>query len=121
MLVSQDRKTGREVVLVPELCWMTGLSPALLSDFKAAREIRQITHSDAPVKVKECLKLFSSLTENRECKNLMESMKMEFVQEPIKISAYKLDAGKMLMGKDERDKRIAHDIETCGRDLDRRV
>ena len=51
----------------------------------------------------------------------MQNLNIEFVQEPIKISAYKLNAGKMLMGKDERNKMISHDIEICGRDLDRKV
>ena len=33
---------------------MTGLSDQMLSDFKVMREIKGITHTDAPIKVKEC-------------------------------------------------------------------
>jgi aubergine len=54
MLVSQDRRTGRINYLVPEMCRMTGLTEALTDDFRAMRDIKALTHSDAPVKVKEC-------------------------------------------------------------------
>lgn len=49
-------------------------------------------------------------------------MDIEFVKEPIRLKAYKLEAGKMIMGMNEAtNKRIAHDIESCGRDLDKMV
>ena len=121
LLVSANKRTGEVTYLVPELCRMTGLTPALLADFRTMREIKAISHSDAPVKVKECLKLFSSLKESKECRDLMEDMEINFVKTPFKVPAVKLTAGNMLMGRDEKDRRISHDIECCGRDLDRKV
>jgi hypothetical protein len=53
---------------------------------------------------------------------MMEQMGIEFAQEPVKLKAYKLEAGKMIMGINEAtNQRIAHDIESCGRDLDKMV
>jgi hypothetical protein len=46
---------------------MTGVSDSLLEDFRAMREIRSLTHSDAPAKIKECLKLFNTFKENKTC------------------------------------------------------
>jgi hypothetical protein len=64
MILSFCKRTGRETFLIPELCRMTGLSKELLEDFKAMKDIKQVSHSDAPIKVKECLRLFSELMEN---------------------------------------------------------
>jgi hypothetical protein len=58
---------------------MTGLSDALLDDFRAMREIKAVTHSDAPLKVKDCLKLFATIKENKECAALLEEMQLDFV------------------------------------------
>lgn len=80
MLVNVDRRTARECFLIPELCKLTGMSEELLDDFRATRDIKQITHSDAPVKVKECINLFESFKESKECKSLMEEMDIQFVQ-----------------------------------------
>jgi len=59
---------------------MTGLTDALLNDFRAMREIKTLTHSDAPLKIKECLKLFSTMNENKDCVGLMKDMEIDFVQ-----------------------------------------
>jgi len=90
---------------------MTGLTAALLDDFRAMREIKQITHSDAPVKVRECINLFKTFMESSSCNALIRDMNLEFVDRPLKVSAYKLEAGKMLMGMDEKDRQISLDIE----------
>ena len=58
---------------------MTGLSDSLLDDFRAMREIKALTHSDAPLKVKECLKLFTTLKESKECSGLMKDLDIDFV------------------------------------------
>ncbi len=122
MLLSINKKTGQECYLVPELCRMTGVSSELMDDFRAMREIKSLTHSDAPAKAKECLKLFDAIAQSQKCKEIMEEMEIEFVKEPIRLKAYKLEAGKMIMGINEAtNKRIAHDIESCGRDLDKMV
>ncbi len=67
MLLTLNSITGEESYLVPELCRMTGLTEELLDDNRAMRDIRQVTHSDAPVKVKDCIKLFQTFAEKREC------------------------------------------------------
>lgn len=39
MLVSEDRKTGKEIYLIPELCEMTGLTDAIRADFGMMKEL----------------------------------------------------------------------------------
>ena len=57
---------------------MTGLTSALLEDFKVMREVKQLTHSDAPVKARECGKLLTSIMENRQVKTLLDDMDIQF-------------------------------------------
>jgi hypothetical protein len=38
------------------------------------RDIKALTHSDAPAKVKECLKLFDTFSEHTGCMNVMKEM-----------------------------------------------
>jgi hypothetical protein len=82
---------------------MTGLSNELMDDFRAMREIKALTHSDAPAKVKECLKLFDTFSENQACIRALKEMEIEFVKEPIRLKAYKLEAGNMIMGMNEKN------------------
>jgi hypothetical protein len=52
---------------------------------------------------------------------LIDEFGIQFDHQPVKIPAYKLEAGRMIMGKDEKGEDIAHDIDVCGRDMDRKV
>jgi hypothetical protein len=85
------------------------------------REIKSFTQSDAPVKVKECLRLFNTLLENKTCKSKMDDLDFSFVKQPLAVKASKFEAGKLLMGMNERNQRIEFDIERAGRDLDRQA
>ena len=107
--------------LVPELCRLTGLTEELLDDYKAMRDIKSVTHADAQVKVKECLRLFERFAQSKQCASILSEQGVEFGKSPHRVKAYKLDAGNLLMGKDAEGKAITHDIECCGRDIDRRV
>ena len=100
---------------------MTGLTPALLEDFRAMKDIRAITKSDAPVKVKECMKLIASFYGSDDCKKKMKELQFSLISDPLSVRAIKYDAGKLVMGMDETERRIEFDIESSGRDLDRKV
>ena len=82
---------------------MTGVNTELMDDFRAMRDIKALTHSDAPAKIKECLKLFDTFNENPGCLKIMKELDIEFSKEPIKLKAYKLEAGKMLMGMNDQN------------------
>ena len=74
MLISFNKRSGEYSYLVPELCRMTGVTDSLKDDFRAMRDIKSVTLSDAPVKVRECLKLFQAILENKACKKKIEDM-----------------------------------------------
>ena len=46
MVVSKDRKSGKEVALVPELCQMTGLTDQQRANFNLMRDLAGVLHKD---------------------------------------------------------------------------
>jgi aubergine len=50
-LVSIDKKTGQKIVLIPELCQMTGLTDSMRANFQLMKEMSQITNTDAKRRV----------------------------------------------------------------------
>lgn len=62
--MSVNKKTGEEIYLIPELCYMTGLTDHMRDNFKIMREVNSIMLTDAPQKIKESLKLFDLILAN---------------------------------------------------------
>ncbi|CDW87091.1 macronuclear development protein 1 [Stylonychia lemnae] len=123
LLLNLDMRTGKVTHLIPELCKMTGITAQMKDDFKIMREIKQFTHSDAPLKVRDCQKLFQQLAENKYCKFLMDQLDFKLVDRPLQVKGYKYESGNMIMGKasERGEERIKFDIESNGRDLDRKT
>lgn len=64
MFVHVNKRTGEELYLVPELCYLTGLTDWMKDQFKIMKEVNAIQYTDAPLKVKENIALFDKFMEN---------------------------------------------------------
>lgn len=42
LIISKDRRTGKQIVLVPELCDMTGLTDEMRANFNLMRDLAQV-------------------------------------------------------------------------------
>ena len=71
-MIHKDIRTGREVSIVPELCFMTGLTDAMRADFRLMKDLAQITHTDAQRKANECKSLLAAFKENEKCVKKMQ-------------------------------------------------
>lgn len=80
---------------------MTGLTDMMKDDFKVMRDIKREVLTDAPVKVKECQKLFSILDSNQRTADVMKEFDFYFIKNPLKVKALKYEAGNYVMGKSE--------------------
>ncbi len=67
VLISLHQKTGNRLVLIPELCQMTGLSDSMRANFKLMKDMSQVTHSDAKRRIEECRSLIESFEKNDKC------------------------------------------------------
>jgi predicted DNA-binding transcriptional regulator AlpA len=47
MLVSIDKRTSHKLILVPELCQMTGLTDSMRANFQLMKEMALITNANA--------------------------------------------------------------------------
>jgi aubergine-like protein len=121
LLLHKDEKTNRETYLIPEFCAMTGLTDAMRANFRLMKDLGAITHSDAQRKVQECRNLFEVFSKNEKCVKKMEEWQLKFKDAPAAIEGYKFNAGKILMGSKNSGDRVQFDIETSGRDMDRKV
>jgi len=51
MIVNRDRKTKKEIYLVPECCYMTGLTDAMRNDFHLMKDISLTTKCEPGVRL----------------------------------------------------------------------
>lgn len=59
-LISINARTGMKLVLLPELCQMSGLTDSMRANFQLMKEMSQTTHADARRRVQECKALLES-------------------------------------------------------------
>jgi aubergine-like protein len=57
VLITENQKTGSKIVLIPELCQMTGLTDSMRANFQLMKEMSHTTHADARKRVQECKSL----------------------------------------------------------------
>ncbi|CDW80416.1 macronuclear development protein 1 [Stylonychia lemnae] len=120
VIVNVNQKTGNQIILIPELCQMTGLSDSLRANFNIMKEMSSITNSDATKRVEECKNLLEMFKRNERCRQEMENWQVEISHSPVEISGQKINAGNLVMGKNDSGVRIEFDLETT-HDIDRKI
>jgi len=98
---TKDTGTGergeKQVHLVPEVCYMTGLTDQMRSNFTIMRDLAQYTKQD-PEKKKRTLEEFNQTVEaSTEAKSLLESWGLEVSPSILDVSGRKLAPEKILM------------------------
>ena len=109
----KDKKTGQIIYLIPELCYMTGLTDEMRSDFNLMKKMAELTSGNPGEKVRECTNLIKSFLENPKCQTDCEEWGMSINYEPIKINGKKLPAGNFLLkgGNDSFGIDVTDDID----------
>ena len=115
MLVHIDRKTSKEIYLIPELCVTTGLNEEQRANRNLMNKLDQITKAPPHVRLAKCQDLITALKKNDISKNFMENWNVEISTNPMKVDGVRINPGNLLMG----DKN-SFNIENC-RSLDRAV
>jgi aubergine-like protein len=114
LLVHKDRK-GDIIHLIPELCYLTGLTDEMRANFQLMSKMAEITKGNPKIKVEESLSLLKSIKDNEQCQKEINKWGITVEDKPVIISGKKINAGNLELGK-----RVTVDIENT-QDLDRQI
>jgi aubergine-like protein len=99
LLVHEDKKKGDKVLLIPEFCFLTGLTDEMRSNFNTMKSLAVITKGSANEKMKDCIKLVNMFLENEKCRQDISDWGLTLENTPTAIFGRRLDAGNIQMGK----------------------
>jgi aubergine-like protein len=114
LLIFKDRKE-KIIHLIPELCFLTGLTEEMRANFQLMSRMAEITKGNPKIKVEESLSLLKSIKENDQCQKDMVKWGITVDENPLVITGKKINAGSLELGK-----RVTVDIENT-QDLDRQI
>lgn len=110
-----DKRTQREIYLIPELCVTTGLTDAQRANRKLMSNLDHIIKPNPGTRMEKCKQLIASFHQNEAASKFMKDWNVKISRDPISIDAAKICAGNMLMGNKK-----SFDIDRC-HSLDRSV
>jgi aubergine-like protein len=99
----------RIIVLVPELCFMTGLTDEIRSDFRAMRDIAQHTRMRPEVRHAKLLQYLHSIANNPPARKVFEDWNIKLDQEPYLAKA-RILLNETLMFGQGREVQVKDDV-----------
>ena len=93
MLECIDRKSKKKIYLVPEMCFMTGLTDEMRSNRNLMKTIASITSGQAKEKMEECINLVKKIIGDNQSKEIIKTWGLTIDQQPVTISAIGLNCG----------------------------
>lgn len=115
-----DSRTKQEIFLIPELCYFTGLTDQLRSNFNFMKDMAIKTKGNPTDKLRETKNIISSILNNENCKKEIENWGITMDENVIKLNAKRLNTGNILMATQQGGNRLKLDIDTTP-DLDRKI
>ncbi len=109
----KDKKKNEYIYLVPELCFMTGLTDEMRSNFNIMKRLAEISSGNPEMKLRECQNLIKQISGNEKCKKDIENYQIRVKEEPIKVTGYRVNGGNYIMKNDQ--------FSIDSNDVDRRI
>ena len=119
LLLYKDRKTNKEIYLIPELCGMTGLNARQRNDFNTMKQLATITKPEPSKRLLECQDLIVAIEKNEKVNEYLKKWNISIEKDPMKLEGIRLDPGNFVMGS-EGNRRIEIALKNSG-DLDRQI
>lgn len=120
LLIHRDKRTGMEIRLIPELCYLTGLTDDMRANFNLMKELSVITKGNAQEKLKECRDLINNFNSNNECQQEMQNWGLTINNTPLTLCGARIQAGNYLMHKTKDGNRYSFAIDDAP-DVDRKI
>ena len=99
---AREQRAGQDkpILLIPELCQMTGLTDSMRSNMTLKKQMTQITQIAPPGRVENLGKFINRMNNNPNVKQDMEKWQMKFESTPMEITGRLLGGEKILMQGD---------------------
>ena len=95
---AERRRTLDKIALIPELCYLTGLSDDMRSDYKVMREVGSITRVAPEARKQNLIKLIRNIKNNPEAEAHLTNWGLNLADEPIEIEGRVLNKDKLFFG-----------------------
>lgn len=107
MMLSKVKFPGKEesqtVMLVPELCNLTGMSDAMRQDFRVMKDVAQYTRLPPPQRQQIVLGFLASIRENQQAMELLNSWGLSLPEKTMALEGRVLKPATLLFGGDYKE------------------
>nr|AEX87965.1 Otiwi3 [Sterkiella histriomuscorum] len=121
VLVSISERSGQEIVLIPEICEMTGLTDSQRANFNLMKDLSHILHKDANIRKNEAQELIKQLQNQEKIRKIINEWKIDFEQQPFQLEGQRITGGQVLMGQNASGQRSTFNIDCNPQDFDRNI
>jgi len=120
--VINKKKENQEIFLIPELCYLGGLTESMRSNFNMMKDLNARTKGNPTEKLIETQGLISKILNTPGGKRAIEDWEITLEPEVMRLKGTRIDTGNVLMAqqKDNSGTRIKIDIDATP-DLDRKI
>jgi aubergine len=120
LLLSIDKKRNQSIYLIPEFCFLTGLTDEMRANFNMMKQMATITKGNANEKMKECMSIIQMFLKNEKCQEDIKQWGLTISDQPVGVIGRKLDAGNIIMHRNGPTTRFNFPIEKTD-DIDRKI
>ena len=120
LLIHKDKRKEQVIHLIPELCYMTGLTDEMRANFNLMKELSVITKGNAAEKLDECKGLINQFNNDKGCQEAMKNWGLTISNQPLMLSGCRIPAGNYLMHKKQDGNRLSFSADESP-DIDRKI
>ena len=106
-----DKKDGSVIYLVPELCYCTGLTDEVRSDFTKMTEFNKFNYLNALATIKQNVVLIDKIEGNKEAKKIKDEWGINFDKNPFSLKGWAVDRGLMVIKNNRKVDALSKDAE----------
>lgn len=120
LLVHIDKRKQQEIRLIPELCFLTGLTDEMRANFNLMKEMATITKGNATEKMEESRQLINHFLKDKSCQEEIEKWGLTINNNPLTLNGTRMNVGNCLMYKRQDGSRHSFNIDES-KDIDRQI
>jgi aubergine-like protein len=120
LFVIQDKKRNQIIHLIPELCYLSGLTDEMRSNFNLMKDVATITKGNVGEKMEECRNIINQFIKNSSCQSEIKKWGITLSNKPLALDGYRLSAGNYVMHKKQDGSRHNFSIDD-NNDIDRKI